>query len=258
MTTTTIELNTKPEMINIPGFGPQQPRTRYLGSVHFAPLYAHRPHGRGFGKGYLIPAVDVPGTIKVLPVYDTFQVIRRSVDLDSPPRDVEMPIPVDLVVSDLIDHWTTGFVSDRFASAAPGVGEVHLTPEGDVLPEELARLWAREQEFCRLMVEDADELYVSKKAPILRAHRRALEFLGSQDAIGHPWYREVKNIQMKRSPITGNDIRMEAFIDQGIKLIEFYIEMELDPLDYGDTFLAPYVQKKREELEARKGGPKRP
>lgn len=240
-----------PEVLFMPGYGDVAARSRTIASVHFD-VRDHHGFFHSKGRSFML-APGKRSQPSYLKVWDSQQWTTDTASLHGyqqgmpKPADIPYPVAVETVVGDLLKVWrpyfstigkdTKGFKSQL--ARKPDVGIMVIA--GDVAtPEEIAELDRLEVAHCRSMVEEADRFHRSGDGVILDYHRKCLEWLGSER---RDWYAVIEGGRMKKSPISGTRIPMEALADGGIELIEFYLKNGLNPLDFGDEFVDSLLKK---------------
>lgn len=225
-------------MVNVPYFGQVQARVKYLASAHYSDLI-HRSTDCGFPE-YKLKAAK-KGVIEVLPVYDSQTIARVAVDPNEEPTMTPVPKPVETIVLALLTMWRGGYIG---ASAVypPAVMEIKDSIPSESEKEKLNQMAI---DHCRAMVKEADDFYVTKKGTITPNHYKALEWLSDnvQD-IDREWYLYAHARNKKRGVASGMLIPMEALQDGMVYLPDFYLDHGLDPMDFGDVFVAEFLKKR--------------
>lgn len=226
------------QSIVLPGLGSVTPRKVMIASAHFATMTAKLWHaGRNH---YVLPAPQVSTlgelrreTLSVIPVFDAFQYVPHSTDFDTPPRPLPMPVDVNGIVVDLINQWTKGRVGAA-GKVPPGIMRLQGV---EPTVEEFNFLVKQERDHCMALVDEADYIHLHKPQDrkIQDSHRMALMWLGSTR---RDWFKVVEPGITKTSIVSGKQIPMEALVDEGVDLIEFYLKYGIQPESVGDTYVA--------------------
>lgn len=249
------------EAIFLPGYGDIKARSITIASVHFQPRnydgFFHSKN-RNF---YLAPgSMGKPAYRKVWDsqqwCQDTAALHAMQAGMDRP-EDIPHPVAVTGIVTDLLTKWQPFWSVMRIGNLPqlgrkPDVGIIAIA--GDIAtPEEIHQMDSLEAAHCRSMVEEADRFHRNGSGEISDYHRDCLKWLGSEK---RDWYAQIEGGHMKKSPISGNRIPMEALADQGIILMDFYIQQGLDPADFDDEFVVAMWKKNpniRATIERRLG-----
>jgi hypothetical protein len=219
-----------------PGIGQVTPRALTIGSVHFEDCSLHLWHsGR---RLYQLPPPPVKclsevtlSNVSLLTAYDSQQWIPMITDPEAPMRLAPAPVPVEVIVQDLLHQWTM----NRIGAAnrhPPGI--IQLAGPKPTQAE-LKRMVELETAHCNALVDEADEIFVTKKGTLQPSHRQALNWLGSTRK---EWFKPIEIGRMKRSVVSGREIPMEALADGSEKLIDYYLLYGFNPMDYGDEYVA--------------------
>ena len=195
-------------------------------SVFPLPQYAQRRHD-GI-REYVLPAAP----------RDSFSslVIHGAVDLGidygpEPPQMLVRPIPVDVIVEDLVRVWTTNQLSATDAEG-PGIGHIKSPAPTD---DELAVLRARQETYFRRLVYEADGKASSGKVgDISDLHRKAAEWLGVE--ANRDWVKPIVRLESKRCVGCGESILMNALRCKHCQLdildwaLKYGVEKAEDPI----------------------------
>jgi hypothetical protein len=192
----------------------------------------HSPSGAG-RTNYFIPAVplDDPSAYELLHVWDawattldTASTLASSMDTDSTGAGESgkkyqlSPVPSRTIAYDLVRHWA-GDAPGARVGLTIGVGTI----AGDVpSEEELASLRGIQSAYFRFLVEQAHTYHAQGLTKeITDYHRRALRWLGSEDA---PWYPKIERSIMKQCPACDERIKSTAVVCQHCRtnLPEYY------------------------------------
>src|SRR6185369_15971877 len=173
------------------------PNYRVLCSIIPNDLLTYLRHALG-RKEYYIPAVP-KGKYALLRVYDTYQVIAdlsgRATNDDGHGDDMQAaPVHCDGVCDDLLRIFSGDAVGNRDGQM-PGL----MVIQGDEPDQgELDRLWSQHESYCRYLVQQADDFETKGlRSYITEEHRRALDWLGSED---RTWYRKILATREKDCP----------------------------------------------------------
>lgn len=220
------------EPMVIPGLGTIQPRIMTIASVHFEPR--NRPdihHSRHLNLN--LPAAP-KGKYVTCSFCDSQQAVRNTGDPDqSVATYIPMPVPVDVIAASLIDAWGRAGV-DAWGKARPRPGIILLKGK-EPTADEMKQMIGLETALCRVAVEEGDRIEKTGKGEILDFHRNALSWLDSEK---RNWFKVIERGKTKTSAVTGNQINMNATVDEGTDLIEYYVKYNLNPADYGDDHIA--------------------
>lgn len=221
----------------IPGIpSPIQARHLTLASAHFEPRTNRFWHSNR--QLFLMPKAP-KGELRYLRVYDSQQFIPQFASFNEPPGLMPAPVPVETIARDLVDGWSWMQLS-RQKNLRVGID---LIAGDEATDAEKKKLIDTEERLCRAAVNEADQFHKSGKGEITDFHRSCLDWLGSEK---RDWYNEIQLGRTKISPISGTRIPMEAMFDQGQSLVKFYVEMGLDPAEFGDDHIAAFLKKKPE------------
>jgi hypothetical protein len=209
-------------------FGQIAPRVAYVCSVHYESKFKKMPH-----QGETVYRLPAPakGSYSVLAVYDTQQWVKTSAGgYDEEPTPTAMPVDVNGVVRDLLASWTTGFIGEA-SRFTPGIMQI----AGPVPTEmELYKLNRKEEDFCDALIMEGDKFYVQKNGRIQSLHRGAATWREQ----AREWNIEIRKGEThKKGAASGKIIPMEAMVDDGVDLIDFYEKHEMDPMDFNDRFI---------------------
>jgi hypothetical protein len=232
MTDTQIEQAPQFAPLVIPGLGVVQPRVMTIASVHFEPR--HRPDFHHSRHLKFELAAAPKGGYTTCSFCDSQQVVRDTTDVNSSEtRGIPLPVPVDIIATSLMEAWSHAGV-DPFGKARPKPG-IMIIQGTQPTAEELAEMNAMEEKLCRYAVEEADRIKTTGKGEIGEFHRNALAWMGSER---RDWFKPIERGLTKTSPATGEQINMNATVDNGVDLIEYYVKYGLKPEDYGDEHIA--------------------
>jgi hypothetical protein len=223
-----------------PFFGNMQmtPRVKYIASVHFENL----THEIAMAK-YSLPAPTKKGEVTVLTVHDTIVPVKQSMSPEDEPVPLPAPAPVEVIVKSLLKEWTEGFIGSA-GNYRPGIMEITGPEPTD---DELKQLMEMENRHCHAWVTEADRISITGKGRIGSKHTLAAKWLGLHlSGIQRPWLHGQGNEDFKIGAASGKQIPMKAIMDDGTNLMKFYVENEINPLDYGDTFIASKLAAKGE------------
>lgn len=153
-------------------------------------------------KTYEIEAAE-RGSYKTLTVNDTYAWCRNfHVDKFSL---YAAPVSAAVVADNLIQRWSTGMVGTK-EGLGPGVMVcVGLEPT----EAEIATVNARQEEYFRYLINEADALYQKAPGDVTSYHRLAAEWMGAHD---RPWFKPIAHIDMVKCIACAEEIRSEAKI----------------------------------------------
>lgn len=232
----------------MPFAGQMMPRVAHICSVHFMACRRRFVHDRIRYHGVkAIPvgkAYEDESAYDVLSLYDTQEWIHDLTECAGAGEEIVepsmrgAPIMVEGIVRDLIHEWTTGFIGE-LATRRPGIMQI-----AGAIPtrEEFDHLMEMEKAFCRAAINEATTIHITRNGTIQPIHRGALEWMKLDKSRGYDWYPKIERADVKRSAASGNDIPMTAMMDGAVDLIDLYVRRNLNPLTYGDTFLAGHPE----------------
>lgn len=149
-------------------------------------------------KTYRMPAAK-QGSFETLVVPDTYS-WNRNFAADGF-QLYAAAIPATAVADNLITRWSTSMVGTK-----DGLGPGVLICKGaEPTEEEIAAVNARQQDYFRFLVNEADALFAQDNIKdITDTHRMAAEWMGTQD---RPWCKLTVRVEMRPCPACGESIR---------------------------------------------------
>jgi hypothetical protein len=147
----------------------------------------------GASSTYDLPAA-LPGEVSYLPISDAGQAEYAGYG-----KTTKITIPADQIAADLVQCFTNNFPGIFDSSkASPGI----MVIAGDVAtPEELAVMKAKQTEFARLTVLEADKFSGQQRFDkITHRHHALAEWLGVK---GRPWQESLDKTTIQTCPFCG-------------------------------------------------------
>jgi hypothetical protein len=238
------EVNVTPEPHPQMGGRSYTPNFRVLMSIFPDEVQYHRNHG-GRRKRYHIPAVE-KGKYALLPVYDTFTIIRDTTVNSDKDNQALRPVYCDGIAADLLRVWTQDAPGNASGSA-PGI----MMLAGDKPTQaELDYLVERQTAYFRWLVRAADEYHIKGDGRfITEDHRRALRWLGSED---RQWYRQINTVMLKRCVACAEEINDMATVCKhcSTNLVKFWRESGVEPTAEEDRGVFEFMRRQKERNAA--------
>lgn len=244
-----------PNVILMPGFGDMRARSARIASVHFEERDCHDFfHSRG--RSFKLAAGKM-GDPSYLTVWDSQQFVPDTAALytyqagQPYPGGLPQPVRVELIVLDLLNKWRIGAIG-LYARFPLGIMQI----AGETAtPSEIADMNRAQESHCRAFIDEARRFHRSGEGKITDYHRGCATWMGVEN---EEWFPLVQAGRMKRSAISGKPIPLEALVDQGVDLMEFYVRHGLDPAEFGDEHVIRLwgrTPKIRENIERRTAQP---
>jgi hypothetical protein len=215
-----------------------QARVAYIASVHFEDLT------KQIGMiHYPLPAPE-KGKVSVLEVRDTMTLIRQAMpDPNEEPIPTPAPMSIEVLVKSLLKEWTEGFIG-MAGMTRPGIMQIAgPTPT----QAEYDKLMEMEFHHASAWVKEADFYSITGQGRSGKVHVNAAKWLGlHRTGQQRKWLSGQGQEDFKIGAASGMQIPMTALQDGSVYLPKFYVENELDPIQFGDTFVAKFLATKRD------------